>query len=52
MDECFAFVKDCGNAFVESYVQIVERRKNMEFDEGMKLWQGLRRGRYVEFNLV
>lgn len=48
----FEFVKSCGESFVESYLPIVRRRKDMEFTEAEKQWQQLRRGRYVEFNLV
>lgn len=43
---------DCGNAFSKQYVPIVEKRKDMPYTEEMKQWQALRRGRYVEFNLV
>ncbi|MFL5773497.1 MAG: coproporphyrinogen III oxidase, partial [Flavisolibacter sp.] len=44
--------KACGNAFIPAYIPIVERRKNTPFSEGNKHWQEIRRGRYVEFNLV
>lgn len=46
------FGKACGDAFIPAYVPIVERRKNMPFTEAHKYWQEIRRGRYVEFNLV
>lgn len=51
-DDIFEFVKSCGDAFVPSYVPILERRKNIPTDEHKRRWQLLRRGRYVEFNLV
>ncbi|RUS26469.1 Coproporphyrinogen III oxidase [Jimgerdemannia flammicorona] len=51
-EEIFAFVRDMGNAFVPSYVPILKRRKDIAFTEEMKQWQQLRRGRYVEFNLI
>ncbi|KNC96670.1 coproporphyrinogen oxidase [Spizellomyces punctatus DAOM BR117] len=51
-EEIFAFVKDCGESFVDQYVPIVQKRKDMPFTKENKLWQQLRRGRYVEFNLV
>ncbi|KAK3822823.1 MAG: Coproporphyrinogen III oxidase [Benniella sp.] len=51
-DELFAFVKDCGNSFLRQYVPIVEKRKDMSFTAEDRQWQQLRRGRYVEFNLV
>ena len=44
--------KRCGNAFIEAYVPIVEKRKNSFYTEENKYWQEIRRGRYVEFNLV
>ncbi|KAF9985451.1 Coproporphyrinogen-III oxidase [Mortierella antarctica] len=51
-DELFAFVQSCGKAFTKQYVPIMEKRKDMPFTEEDKHWQQLRRGRYVEFNLV
>jgi len=41
-----------GDAFIEAYLPIVTRRKNMPYGERETEWQELRRGRYVEFNLV
>ena len=49
---CFAFVEDCASHFLDAYLPIIERRKDMEFTAQQKEWQQLRRGRYVEFNLV
>jgi coproporphyrinogen III oxidase len=46
------FGKACGDAFIAAYVPIVEKRKNTTFTEENKHWQEIRRGRYVEFNLV
>lgn len=51
-ENIFAFVRECGDAFLPSYVPIVERRRDAPFGEREKQWQLLRRGRYVEFNLV
>ncbi len=51
-EELFAFVQDCGNAFLPSYVPIVERRHNTEYGDRQRNFQLYRRGRYVEFNLV
>ncbi|MBI3406845.1 MAG: oxygen-dependent coproporphyrinogen oxidase [Planctomycetes bacterium] len=48
----FRFVKDCGNAFLEAYLPIVGRRKDMPYSEGERAFQEFRRGRYVEFNLL
>jgi coproporphyrinogen III oxidase len=46
------FGKACGNAFMAAYLPIVEKRKLMHYSEKNKHWQEIRRGRYVEFNLV
>lgn len=42
----------CGNAFIESYIPIVEKRKGTSYNEEQKHWQEIRRGRYTEFNLL
>jgi coproporphyrinogen III oxidase len=46
------FSKACGDAFIEAYLPIVEKRKGTLYNEIHKHWQEIRRGRYVEFNLV
>jgi coproporphyrinogen III oxidase len=51
-DFWFSLSKACGNAFVKAYLPIVEKRKNTSFKPQQKYWQEIRRGRYVEFNLV
>ena len=51
-ETCFAFSKDCAQSFLPSYLPILERRIDLPFTEEQKAWQQLRRGRYVEFNLV
>ena len=51
-EKLFGFVRDCLQAFLPSYMPIIQRRKDMPFTEKEKEWQQLRRGRYVEFNLV
>jgi len=51
-DTLLSFATACANAFVPSYIPLVERRKDMAFTDAQKEWQQLRRGRYVEFNLV
>jgi coproporphyrinogen III oxidase len=48
----FDFVTNMGNAFIESYLPIVGRRKEQTFADHHKYWQEIRRGRYVEFNLI
>lgn len=51
-EAAFALVQSCAAAFTDAYVPLVARRKDMAFTEAHKRWQQLRRGRYVEFNLV
>lgn len=48
----FRFVQSVGDAFLDAYLPIVKKRMNEPYDEGERAWQALRRGRYVEFNLV
>lgn len=48
----FAFVQECATAFLPAYFPIVERRKGLAFTEAQRAWAEVRRGRYVEFNLV
>ncbi|OED36984.1 coproporphyrinogen III oxidase [Flavobacteriaceae bacterium (ex Bugula neritina AB1)] len=52
MDNWYDFVIEVGNGFLEAYVPIVERRKNLTYTKTQRDWQEVRRGRYVEFNLV
>ncbi|KAF6004200.1 hypothetical protein F1559_003611 [Cyanidiococcus yangmingshanensis] len=51
-EEIFNFSTDMANHVVDAYVPIVERRKHTPYTDEQKRWQQLRRGRYVEFNLV
>ena len=46
------FGKSCGEAFIPAYIPIVEKRKSKPYSAENKHWQEIRRGRYVEFNLV
>ena len=46
------FGKACGDAFISAYIPIAEKRKKIIFTDQHKHWQEIRRGRYVEFNLV
>ncbi|MCF7805364.1 MAG: oxygen-dependent coproporphyrinogen oxidase [Candidatus Marinimicrobia bacterium] len=47
-----SFVRDCGDNFLPIYEPIVHRRKDMDWNENQRRFQLIRRGRYVEFNLV
>ncbi|KAF7868326.1 hypothetical protein EAF04_004858 [Stromatinia cepivora] len=51
-ENLFAFAQSCLKAFLPSYLPIINKRKDMPFTEKEKEWQQIRRGRYVEFNLV
>jgi len=46
------FCKTCGAAFSNAYLPIVEKRNKISFTNEQKNWQEIRRGRYVEFNLI
>ncbi len=48
----FAFVQDVGNAFAPVYTHFMQQNHALPSGEREKAWQLLRRGRYVEFNLV
>ena len=52
MQQWYAFVTEVGDSFLEAYTPIVEKRKNLTYTEAQRDWQEIRRGRYVEFNLV
>ncbi|KAJ3818241.1 coproporphyrinogen III oxidase [Lentinula raphanica] len=52
VDSLFAFVQSLGAAFVPAYVPIVEQRAKTPYTDAQRRWQLIRRGRYVEFNLV
>jgi coproporphyrinogen III oxidase len=51
-ESVFAFVRDCGEAFLEAYRPAVERRRALSFTAAQRAFQEYRRGRYVEFNLL
>jgi coproporphyrinogen III oxidase len=51
-DKDFAFLRDVGAAFLDVYPKIVARRKDTPFTDADKEKQLIKRGRYVEFNLV
>ncbi|WP_026836743.1 oxygen-dependent coproporphyrinogen oxidase [Gillisia sp. JM1] len=52
MEDWFNFVTEVGNSFLASYIPIVEKRKELPYSKEQSDWQEIRRGRYVEFNLV
>jgi coproporphyrinogen III oxidase len=48
----FAMVQSVGDAFLDAYLPIIERRRDTPYGEAERDFQAYRRGRYVEFNLV
>lgn len=51
-DKLYSFAMDCLSTIGPTYVPIVVSHKDDPFTEKQKDWQQMRRGRYVEFNLV
>jgi len=51
-EKSFEFTRSVGNHYLKAYVPIVEKRKDTPFGDREKQFQKIRRGRYVEFNLV
>ena len=51
-DDLLAFVAECAAAFLPAYLPIVERRAGTPYTAEQRDWQLVRRGRYVEFNLI
>ena len=48
----YDFTTEIGNNFLAAYLPILEKRKSMKYSAAQRTWQEIRRGRYVEFNLV
>lgn len=48
----YDFVTAVGNSFLEAYTPILKKRKDLHYTPAQRNWQEIRRGRYVEFNLV
>ncbi|RFZ84722.1 oxygen-dependent coproporphyrinogen oxidase [Mucilaginibacter terrenus] len=48
----FEFSKALGRSFIPTYVELINRNRSKPFTPAQQQWQYLRRGRYVEFNLV
>ncbi|KVM78990.1 oxygen-dependent coproporphyrinogen oxidase [Burkholderia stagnalis] len=51
-ERSFEMMQSVGDAFLAAYLPIVERRRDTPYGERERAFQGYRRGRYVEFNLV
>jgi coproporphyrinogen III oxidase len=52
MEQRFEFVRAIGSCFAPTYVALMHKNKNTAYSQEQTNWQKLRRGRYVEFNLV
>lgn len=50
--DCYRFVESCAKAVIPSYIPLVKKHKEDPYTEDNRKWQQLRRGRYVEFNLL
>ena len=48
----FEFVADAAHALKDQYIPIIKKRYQKEYTPAQKQWQQIRRGRYVEFNLL
>ncbi|MCO1333063.1 oxygen-dependent coproporphyrinogen oxidase [Microbulbifer sp. OS29] len=51
-DNAFALIRAIGDSYLDAYLPIVQKRKDIEYGERERDFQLYRRGRYVEFNLV
>jgi coproporphyrinogen III oxidase len=51
-EQLLAFTMDVARAYPTLYGNIIQAKKGQPFSSSQKEWQELRRGRYVEFNLV
>jgi len=51
-EQSFALMQSVGDHYLLAYLPILEKRYQMAFGDAQRQWQLLRRGRYVEFNLV
>jgi coproporphyrinogen III oxidase len=51
-EKSFDYLKSVGNAYINAYLPLVQKRKNTSYGERERNFQLYRRGRYVEYNLV
>jgi coproporphyrinogen III oxidase len=51
-ERSFAFMQSVGNHYLDAYLPIVQKRKNIPYGDQERQFQLYRRGRYVEFNLI
>ena len=51
-EKSFEFMRAIGDSYLDAYLPIFNRRKDLAYGEKERTFQAYRRGRYVEFNLV
>lgn len=51
-EQLFDLAKNNGQAFIDAYIPIVRKNKAVTWTDEQRYWQEIRRGRYVEFNLI
>lgn len=52
IDECFSFIVTCTQSILPSYLPMLDKHKDEDYTAVQRNWQLIRRGRYVEFNLI
>ena len=52
LNDLFDYVQSVGKTFAPTYTQLMTKNKSLPYGEKELEWQKIRRGRYVEFNLV
>lgn len=52
LQDRYDFVTTIGDSFLNAYIPIVQKRKDYRYTPKQRMWQEVRRGRYVEFNLI
>ena len=52
VNDAEAFTRAIADEWLDSYLPIVERRRDLAYDEAQERWHHQRRGRYIEFNLL
>ena len=52
IEDRYNFVTTVGDAFLEAYLPILKKRKDLPYTKAQRDWQEIRRGRYAEFNLI
>jgi len=52
LEDRYRFVITIGDSFLKAYTPLLKKRKELSYTPAQRKWQEIRRGRYVEFNLV